>query len=64
MSIEPLKFLIQPVAYERDDETGRVLREMPGQVVTVFSAEQAAEAVTLFERELRELVSANGSAPV
>ena len=59
--IEPLKYLLQPVAYERDDETGRVVREVPGQVLTVFSAEQAAEAVTLFERQLQELVSRNGN---
>jgi hypothetical protein len=53
--IEPLKYLIQPIAYERDDETGRVLREMPGQVVTVFTAEDAARAVTEFEAALQQL---------
>jgi hypothetical protein len=53
--IEPLKYLIQPIAYERDDETGRVLREMPGPVVTVFTAEDAARAVTEFEAALQQL---------
>lgn len=62
--IEPLKYLIQPVAYERDDETGRVLRELPGETVTVYSAEQAAEAIEQFEQKLSALVaSQNGAGP-
>jgi hypothetical protein len=62
--IEPLKYLLTPVAYERDDETGRVLREMPGETVTVYSAEQAKEAIEQFEAKLSELVaSQNGAGP-
>jgi len=62
--IEPLKYLIQPVAYERDDETGRVLREMPGETVVVFSAEQAVSAIDQFEAQLVELqASMNGASP-
>jgi hypothetical protein len=54
MSVEPFKYLLQPVALERDEETGRVLREIPGQPVTVFSAEACMEAAELFERGLAE----------
>jgi hypothetical protein len=53
--IEPLKYLLQPIAYERDDETGRVLREIPGQVITVYTANQAADAVMEFEAALKTL---------
>lgn len=60
MSIEPLKFLLQPVAYERDDETGRVVREIPAQVFTVFSAEEAAFAVNEF---VKAIYSQNGAVP-
>lgn len=62
--IEPLKYLIQPVAYERDDESGRVLRELPGETIVVFSAEQAASAIEQFEANLVELqASMNGTGP-
>jgi len=60
--IEPLKYLLQPIAYERDDETGRVLREIPGETVAVYSAEQAKEAIEQFEQKLNELApSQNGA---
>lgn len=52
--IEPFKYLIQPVAIERDD-TGRVTREMPGEVFNVFSAAQAAEAIVEFEAQIEKL---------
>jgi Ser/Thr protein kinase RdoA (MazF antagonist) len=55
--IEPLRYLIQPIAYERDDETGRVIREIPGQVVTVYTANQAADAVMEFENALKQLTT-------
>ena len=55
MTVEPLKYLLQPVAYERDDETGRVIREIPGQVVTVYTADQAAQAVLEFEAALQQI---------
>lgn len=53
--IEAYKWLIQPIAIERDDETGRVTRELPGQVVTVFTADDAARAVTEFEAAIQQL---------
>jgi len=53
--IEPLKYLIQPVAYERDVETGRVIREMPGETITVFSADQAMTAILEFERQVERI---------
>lgn len=51
MSVEPFKYLLQPVALERNG-TGRVLRELPAPVLTVYNAEQAAEAVREFEAQL------------
>lgn len=62
--IEPLKYLLQPVAYERDNETGRVLREIPAETVVVYSAEQAAAAIEKFENGLVEAQAAmNGAGP-
>jgi hypothetical protein len=61
--IERLKFLLQPVAIERDDD-GKIVREMPAEVITVYSAEQAALAVTEFEAALAEMAAqANGIPP-
>ena len=59
MLIEPFKYLIQPVAIERD-ETGRVIAERAGEVVTVFTAEDAARAVTEFEATLAQIIAQNG----
>lgn len=61
MPIEPFKYLVQPVAVERDDN-GRVVREMPAEVVSVYSAEQAVQAITEFESTLEEM-SRNGDRP-
>lgn len=49
--IEPFKYLLQPVALERNG-TGRVLREVPAEIVIVYNAEQAAEAIANFEAEI------------
>lgn len=58
--IEPFKYMIQPVALERD-ESGRVIREIPGEILSVYSAEKAAEAIESFEEQLARLVSENGN---
>jgi hypothetical protein len=64
MSVEPFKYLLQPVAVERDDETGRIVKEHPAQVVTVFTAEDAARAVVEFEKALVEMTQQqNGDRP-
>jgi hypothetical protein len=61
--IEPFKYIIQPVAIERDDG-GRVTREIPGEMVSVYNAEQAVEAITEFEQQLAVFVAEqNGSIP-
>lgn len=62
MSVEPFKWLLQPVCVERD-ESGRVTREIPGEILQVFSAAQAVEAIDEFEAKLQEMVTANGSGP-
>lgn len=49
--IEPFKYLLQPVAYERGDD-GRVIREIAGEPLVVFNAEQAAQAIMMFEQNL------------
>jgi hypothetical protein len=56
MSIEPFKYLIQAVAIERDD-AGRIVAERIAEVVTVFNAEQAAEAVREFERAVTQITT-------
>jgi hypothetical protein len=53
--IEPFKYLVQPVALERDGTTGRAVRELPGSTVTVYDAEQAAQAIVEFELQLGQL---------
>lgn len=53
--LEPLKYLIQCVAIERDPLTQRVVREVPAETISVFSAEEAHEKITQFEHELRNL---------
>lgn len=52
VSIEPFKYLLQPVALERDPETGRIVRELPGETLAVYSAAQAAEVIAEFETQL------------
>jgi hypothetical protein len=59
MSVEPFKYLLQPVAVERDDKTGRIIREMPGEVIAVFSASQAVEAIAEFEKQIVQLTERN-----
>ena len=58
--IEPMKYLIQPVAVERDPDTGRITREIPGEVITVYNAAQAAEAIVEFEAQLERLNQEGG----
>jgi hypothetical protein len=60
--IEPFKYLIQPVALERD-EGGQIKREVPGEVISVYSVAQAMEAITEFEtliEQQREGIYASG----
>jgi len=45
------------VTVERDDATGRVVREAPAPLLTVYSAAQAAEAVVEFEAQIAALVN-------
>jgi hypothetical protein len=52
--IEPFKYLIQPVAIERD-ESGRITGEKPAQVLVVYSAAEAVTAIEQFEQELHRL---------
>lgn len=52
MTIRPFKYLLQPVAVEQDDETGRLLRELPAEPVTVYNGEQALKAIEEFEMQL------------
>lgn len=59
MSVEPFKYLIQPVAVERGDD-GRVLREVPAEVIAVYNQDQAVEAILGFEKHLLEQ-SQNGA---
>jgi hypothetical protein len=54
--IEPFKYILQAVAIERDDDTGRIVREIPAEPVFVYSAAEAMEAVTKFEENLAESV--------
>jgi len=58
--LEPLKYLIQCVAIERDPLTQRVVREVPAETISVFSAEEAHEKITQFEHELRNLNEREG----
>lgn len=51
MSVEPFKYLLQPVALERNG-SGRVVQEIPASVLTVYSAEQAADAIRAFEEQI------------
>jgi hypothetical protein len=61
--IEPFKYLIQPVAIERGED-GRIVREVPGETVSVYSAEQALQLVEQFEAQLVEhAASTNGTGP-
>jgi len=64
MTIEPFKYLIQPVAVERD-ETGRIVRELPGEVATVYGVAEAIACVEQFERAISEMDGGemNGSRP-
>lgn len=55
--IEPFKYLLQPVALERNG-TGRVVREVPGETLSVYSADEAADAIRKFEQALQEVTHA------
>jgi hypothetical protein len=52
--IEPFKYLIQAVCVERD-ESGRIVAEKTGEILHVYSAAQAVEAITEFEAQLERL---------
>jgi len=54
--IEPYKYLLQPVAIERDQD-GRIVAERVAQVITVFNAEEAARAVIEFEASLAQMTA-------
>jgi hypothetical protein len=49
--IEPFKYLIQPVALERDPD-GHIVREVSAEPVAVYSLEQAVALIERFELEL------------
>jgi hypothetical protein len=51
MTIEPFKYLVQPVAIERDQD-GHITREVAGETVAVYSLEQATALIERFELEL------------
>jgi len=53
MTLEPLKYLIQSVAIERDGD--RIVAERVAQVVTVFNAEQAVQAIHEFEQQIEQI---------
>jgi len=63
MTIEPFKYLIQPVAIERGED-GRITRELPGETLSVFNVDDAVKLITEFERLISEQqtgeVSENG----
>lgn len=46
--------MLQPVALERGPD-GRVVRELPGETLTVYNAAAAAEAIAEFEQRLATL---------
>lgn len=52
MSIRPFKYLLQAVAVEVDNDSGRLLREIPAEPVTVYSAEQAVEVIEGIEKQI------------
>jgi len=54
--LEVLKFLIQPVAIERD-ANGKIIREVPGDVISIFDPAKAEEAMRGFEMQIRNLNS-------
>lgn len=54
MPVEPFKYLIQPVVIRRD-EKGKIVGEAPGEVLTVYSAAKAMEAITEFEAQVVKL---------
>jgi len=60
MPLEPLKYLIQPVAIERDTDTGRIVREVPAETMTVYSVEEAAALIVKFESDIGEFNSREG----
>jgi hypothetical protein len=55
--IEPFKYMIQPIAIERDAD-GNIVREIPAEIVSAYSLAQAAELIGKFEEQLK--ASQNG----
>jgi hypothetical protein len=51
MTLEPFKYIVQPVALERDED-GKVVREVPAEPVSAYSVEQVLELVRAFEDQL------------
>lgn len=49
--IEPFKYVITPVAIERDDD-GKVLREIVGEAASAYSLTQATELIKSFEQQI------------
>jgi len=58
--LEPFKYLIQPVAVERDAD-GRVVREIPGETRPAYTLEQIAALVELFEAQIAEYNERGGT---
>lgn len=52
MTVRPFKYLLQAVAIEVDDDTGKLVREVYSETVTVYDAEQAAKAITEIEEQI------------
>jgi hypothetical protein len=51
MRLEPFKYLVQPVAIERDDN-GRIAREVPGETLNFYEIAAIPEALRQFEQQL------------
>jgi len=52
--LEPFKYLLQPVALERDQD-GQIIREVPGETMHLYTLEQLAGAVEQWETQLGRL---------
>jgi hypothetical protein len=50
--IEPFKYILQIVALERDDETGKIVREVPSEPFVAYAPEQIINAVLKFEDQI------------
>jgi len=49
--LEVLKYLIQPVVFERDAD-GKIVREIPGETQSAYSLDQLVEMVHTFQLQV------------